>query len=96
MTAFKAMAAVIPPNGPTMFHQAGLVCPKNWSGAASKSGVKVSAVSKGCELMGRSIAAHPAAGRHLGDDGFCYAVGLNSVSNFFEFRALVVLAEVGT
>jgi len=79
-----------------MFHQAGLVCPKNWSGAASKSGVKVSAVSKGCELMGRSIAAHPAAGRHLGDDGFCYAVDLNVVSNFFEFRALVMLAEVGT
>ena len=46
--------------------------------------------------MGRSIAAHPAAGRHLGDDGFCYAVDLNVVSNFFEFRALVVMAELGT
>ncbi|HEY5581210.1 MAG TPA: hypothetical protein VIK56_08610 [Rhodoferax sp.] len=46
--------------------------------------------------MGRSIAAHPAAGRHLGDDGVYYAVGLNSVSNFFEFRALVVLAEVAS
>ncbi len=54
-----------------MFHQAGLVWPKNWSGAASKSGLKTSAVSKGCELMGRSMAAPAVAERHLGDDGFC-------------------------
>lgn len=46
--------------------------------------------------MGRSIAAHPAAGRHLGDDGFCHAVGPNFVSQSFEFRALAVMAEFGT
>jgi len=46
--------------------------------------------------MGRSIAAHLAAGRHLGDDGFCYAVDPDFVSQFFEFRALVVMAELGT
>ena len=46
--------------------------------------------------MRRSIAARQAVVRHLRDDGICEAVGPEFVAHFFDFGALVLLAEIGT